>query len=331
MLPIINLNRQEIGVKTYERWKRCPDQSDNGKGPLHEPRNKLTSEEKNEIIAVCTSEEYCDRPPSQIVPSLADKGVYIASESSYYRVLREHNMQHHRANSRKPKNRKPEPLIAHRPNEVWSWDITYLPTDIRGRFFYLYLIMDVFSRKIVGWTVKESENQYYASELIEMTCLVEGVIADTLTLHSDNGGPMKGSTMLAKLQQLQVAASFSRPSVSNDNPYSESLFRTLKYRPTYPENAFISLSMAENWVDNFVTWYNCVHLHSNIKFVTPEDRHNGFDKSILSHRITVYKKAQSARPERWSKKTRNWERIKEVKLNPLKEIEANSTIISATQ
>ena len=321
----------QIGVKTYERWKKNPEHGDKRKGPLHAPKNKLTQKEKERIINVCTSEEYCDLPPSQIVPLLADRGQYIASESTFYRVLKDHNMQHHRSNSKAPRNNKPAPLIATRPNEVWSWDITYLPASVRGAFYYLYMIMDIFSRKIVGWAVHESENQAYSSSLIEMTCLVEDVSQDSLRLHSDNGGPMKGSTMLAKLQELHIVPSFSRPSVSNDNPYSESLFGTMKYRPTYPEHAFNSIEKAIAWVDDFVTWYNTQHLHSGIHFVTPEDRHNGFDSAILENRKRVYEKAKSKRPERWSKTTRNWNRTDEVYLNPLKEKSKESTLDSVTQ
>jgi transposase InsO family protein len=192
------------------------------------------------------------------------------------------------------------------------------------------MIMDVFSRKIVGWAVHEAENSVYASELIEMTCIVEDVAKDTLVLHSDNGGPMKGSTMLATLQKLRVASSFSRPSVSNDNPYSESLFGTMKYRPSYPEKAFASMEKAIEWVGDFVKWYNTQHFHSGIRFVTPEDRHNGFDVAILQHRHSVYEKARSKHPKRWSKSTRNWNRIEEVSLNPLKEEVKKSTMVEVS-
>lgn len=158
--------------------------------------------------------------------------------------------------------------------------------------------MDVYSRKIVGWAVHEKESMEYSSELIEMSCIFEGVDPDVLTLHSDNGAIMKGVTMLAKLQELKVAYSFSRPSVSNDNPYSESLFGTMKYCNQYPDKPFGPMDKDHEWVKNFVLWYNSQHLHSGIKFVTPEDRHNGFDIPTLKNRTKVYEKAKSKHPER---------------------------------
>ena len=313
-----------IGVRTYQRWTTTPTLLDNRKGPKQEPKNKLSMEEKNKILEICKLKEYCDLPPSQIVPKLCDRGQYIGSESSIYRVLKANDMQHHRSNKQVPKNNKPMPIIALNPNEVWSWDITYLPSPIRGQFYFLYMIMDIFSRMIVGWAIHDKESQEYAAELIEMTCIMEGVSKNTLILHSDNGSPMRGSTMLAKLQQLEVLPSFSRPRVSNDNPYSESLFGTMKYRPTYPEHAFASIEKANEWVAQFVNWYNTQHLHSGIQYVTPEDRHNGFDGKILANRKKVYEIARSKHPERWSQNIRNWKRVGQVALNPLKENEEKS-------
>jgi transposase InsO family protein len=154
--------------------------------------------------------------------------------------------------------------------------------------------------------------------VLEAACLEEGVKKNQVLLHSDNGSPMKGATMLATLQRLGVIPSFSRPSVSNDNPYSEALFRTLKYSSIYPEKPFESLQTAREWVNKFVKWYNYQHLHSGIKFTTPEQRHNGDDEKILKDRTKVYLKAKSIYPHRWSKGIRNWSKIKEVKLNPEK-------------
>jgi transposase InsO family protein len=176
--------------------------------------------------------------------------------------------------------------------------------------------MDIFSRKIVGFNVYEKESADYASEVFTSACLKEGIKADSLVLHSDNGSPMKGSTLLATLQKLGIIASFSRPSVSNDNPYSEALFRTVKYCSQYPNNPFESLEQANYWVENFVYWYNHVHQHSALKFVSPSVRHHGLDKIILEHRHKVYEHAKSCHPNRWSKDTRNWTHISEVSLNP---------------
>ena len=178
--------------------------------------------------------------------------------------------------------------------------------------------MDVFSRKIVGWQVYEEESSALAADLMTDICQREGIARNQVTLHSDNGSPMKGATMLATLQQLGVIPSFSRPSVSNDNPYSESLFRTLKYRPDCPEQPFANLQAARGWVQGFVDWYNHEHLHSAINFVTPEQRHSGEDSVILAQRQQVYLNAQSKNPDRWSSDIRNWEPISVVYLNPEK-------------
>ena len=194
-----------------------------------------------------------------------------------------------------------------------------MPTQVKGIFLYLYLVMDIFSRKVVGWQVYQNESSAQAADLMTDICLQEDIEPNQVTLHSDNGSPMKGATMLSTLQQLGVIPSFSRPSVSNDNPYSESLFRTLKYRPEYPEKAFSNLETARHWVTGFVYWYNEEHLHSEIKFVTPGQRHRGEDMEILAHRKQVYQVAQSKNPERWSGDIRNWEPIKEVYLNPEKQ------------
>jgi transposase InsO family protein len=178
------------------------------------------------------------------------------------------------------------------------------------------MYLDIYSRKIVGWDVHETENSDHASDLVRTACLAEQVPQNQLVIHSDNGSPMKGSIMLATLQDLGVMPSFSRPSVSNDNPFSESLFRTCKYRPNYPEKPFETLEAAREWVGQFVDWYNTVHLHSGLRFVTPEDRHQGRDKQILSARHDLYLAARKNRPERWPGKTRNWSVVGEVKLNP---------------
>ena len=188
--------------------------------------------------------------------------------------------------------------------------------EVNSHPFYLYLIVDVFSRKIVGWAVHDTECQVLASDLIEAACEHEGVDQDQIALHSDNGGPMKGGIMLTMLQKLGIMPSFSRPSVSNDNPFSESLFRTMKYCPEYPSKPFATVDAASSWVINFVDWYNNHHLHSSIRYVTPAQRHEGEDKEILKRREKVYQGAQAKNPERWSGQTRDWSRVDVVRLNP---------------
>lgn len=304
-----------IDLKTHNRWKQ--DVVDKRNGPLTEPANKLSEDVKNEIVSTANSKKYVDLSPWQIVAKLADDGKYIASESSFYKVLKERKLLAHRGRAKAPAKKRPVPLIATGPNQIWSWDITYLKSKIRGEYFYLYLFMDIFSRKIVGYDIFERESMDYSAELFEQICINEGVAKDQLVLHSDNGGPMKGATMLATLQRLGVMPSFSRPRVSDDNPYSESLFKTLKYKSDYPE-IFKNFSDVKNWVLKFVDWYNEAHLHSGIKFVSPASRHRGEDKEILKNRKNVYLQAKLDFPERWgNRKIRNWDYDEKVYLNHL--------------
>jgi putative transposase len=308
-----------ISAKTFQRWSQPGNASDGRLDATHKPVHKLTALERQRILKLVNEPEYADLAPSQIVPRLADEGRYIASESTLYRILKEEKQLHHRQKS-KPANpaKKPRALTAIGPNQIYTWDITYLPTLVQGVFLYLYLVLDIYSRKIVGWQVHEEERSALAADLMTDICRREGVKRHQVTLHSDNGSPMKGATMLATLQQLGIMPSFSRPSVSNDNPYSESVFRTLKYRPNYPGKPFAGLQAARNWVQGFADWYNYEHRHSAIKFVTPAQRHAGEDIQILANRERVYLKARSANPLRWSGDTRNWDTIKEVYLNPEK-------------
>ena len=306
-----------ISVRTLERWELKGAEGDLRKGPITTPANKLTQTERKRIIETCTSEEFRDLPPTQIIPLLADKGEYIASEATFYRILKAEKMLTHRNDTNPEKRHRPQELIATKPCQVWSWDVTYLKTYTKGIFFYLYLIMDVYSRKIVGWDVHYEDNAENASVLAEITCMLEGIEEGQVIIHSDNGPSQKGATMLGTLERLGVAASFSRPSVSNDNPYSESLFKTMKYVPSYPEKGFSDKEEAKAWVERFVTCYNTIHLHSGIKFVTPESRHLGIDKAILENRKDVYRRAKACNPNRWSGETRNWNIIEKVLLNPL--------------
>lgn len=181
---------------------------------------------------------------------------------------------------------------------------------------YLYMIMDVYSRKIVAAEVREVERGEYAAALLQRAVIVENCRNNGLILHSDNGAPMKSFTMLAKMYELGIYSSFNRPRVSNDNPYSESLFRTLKYCPEWPADGFTDISKAREWVHSFIRWYNTQHRHSGIKFVTPEQRHQGLDKTLFKQRKVVYETARYLHPERWSGKTRNWTPIEIVALNP---------------
>ena len=302
-----------LDTRTIQRWQKSPQ--DQRHGPHSAPSNKLSSAERAKIVQVATSVEYRGKSPNQIVPLLADKGIYLGSESTFYRVLREEGLQHHRSNAKPAERKRPTSLTATGPNQVWSWDITYMRGPIKGTFYYLYMFIDVWSRKVVGYSVEACESSDLASELMVDICRAEGIDPGQVSLHADNGSPMKGATMLATLQALGVFASFSRPSVSNDNPYSESLFRTLKYRPGYPSKPFHSLDAARAWVDGFVEWYNHEHLHSAIRYVTPSSRHAGADVAILAYRRSVYQRARSQHPERWSGACRDWSRPLKVVLN----------------
>lgn len=294
-------------VKADGRWKPAAGR---------QPHNKLSLLERQEVLNTANSQAFAHLSPNQIVPVLADQGRYIASESTFYRVLRDADQLAHRGKAKPPTRKRPAPLQANAPNQLWSWDITYLASTVRGIFFYLYLIMDVFSRKIVGWEVHERETADYAAKLFRKIYLREGVAGKDLVLHSDNGSPMKGATMLATLQRLGVMPSFSRPSVSDDNPYSEALFKTLKYHPGYPDKPFVNLDEARNWVAGFQHWYNEIHRHSALKFVTPGQRHRGEDIAILEQRHLLYEEAKKQSPARWAGKTRNWAPVSVVHMNP---------------
>ena len=275
------------------------------------------------MLELCNQPAYQSRPPAYIVADQLDQGHYPGSASTLYRVLREHGQQHRRGRQCPQKAKRPPVThTADAPNDVWSWDITWLPGPARGTWFHLYLIMDIYSRKIVGHEVYSTESGEQARDVVEKACWREHLQARErpLVLHSDNGSPMKGATMLATLQRLGVVPSFSRPSVSDDNPFSESLFRTLKYSPAYPRKPFGSLEEARHWVHEFVTWYNHEHRHSAIKFVTPEQRHAGLDRELLQRRHRVYQEAKARNPARWSKDTRNWDQAGPTWLNPPKDL-----------
>jgi len=308
-----------LTARTLQRW-RINGEIGADKRPTASkpaPSNKLSDEERQAVINVCNTEAFASLPPSQIVPILADRGEYLACESTFYRILKAGNMLSHRGKA-KPRNIHPRPtsFTAKKANEVWSWDISYMPTRVIGQHYYLYMIEDIYSRKIVGWEVHESETGEQAAELLERSVWGEKCRKQDLVLHSDNGAPMKSLTMRAKMYDLGVVTSRSRPRVSNDNPYSESLFRTVKYHPRWPSEGFKSLEEARKWVRSFADWYNNEHRHSRIRFVTPNQRHEGLDVKILEKRKDLYQKKRNEHPERWSRSERNWQPVGDVELNP---------------
>ncbi len=313
-------NEAEISLRTYRRWVKADGQVQQDRRPeaiRPEPKNKLNSEEIAEILAVCNRPEYASLPPSQIVPKLVDQGIYLASESSLYRVLHTHKQVQHRGRSHAAAKRAaPTSYTATGPNQVWSWDITYCPSSVRGLYYYLYLIEDIYSRKIVGWEVHDRECGELAAQLLQQTVMREQCFKKPIVLHSDNGAPIKSVALKAKMEDLGVTGSHSRPRVSNDNPYSESLFRTMKYCPRWPCEGFKDLQAVREWVNNFAIWYNEDHCHSRIGFVTPLQRHCGEDKELLEKRRIVYMQAKQKNPHRWSGEIRKWAHVGEVELNP---------------
>lgn len=307
-----------LSVRTLERWREQEVGTDRRAGPRSVPGNKLSVLEEQHILDLVNQPEFRDLPPKQIVPILAERGVYVGSEATIYRILRKARQLRHREMSRPPSKRHaPRELVAVAPNQVWSWDITWLASTVRGLYFRAYMVLDVWSRKIVAAEVFEHESAEHASILVTQACEQSGIAYGQLALHADNGGPMKASTMLATLQSLGVASSFSRPGVSNDNPFSESAFRTMKYRPNYPERPFATLEEARDWLRDFVRWYNTCHRHSAIGFVTPDERHSGRDTQTLARRRVTYNVARRRHPQRWSRHVRPWTAPAVVTLNPV--------------
>lgn len=320
---------KEIGIsrRTYDRWckQRCEEQSlldrrGLNTNPKVAQERRLLPEEEQAILDTCNSAEFANLPPSQIAPALADRGDYIASESTMYRVLRKHRQLQRRGRAKAhTRPAKPDEIKATDVGQCYCWDITWLPTLVTGMFFKLYMVLDLYSRKVVGWEVHETELGQHAKALFDKIHLRERPNFKGLSVHSDNGAPMKGMTLQAMFANLGISSSFSRPSVSNDNPFAESLFRTLKYVPMFPEKPFETIEQAREWVHRFVKWYNTEHKHSALNFVTPEQKHRGEDHLILASRHTVYEAAKARNPSRWSGKTRNWAPVVETVLNPVEQ------------
>lgn len=320
----LHLACQEAGidVRTYQRWKGCHGLTLGDKRPTAyrpRPAHALSAQERAHLLAVANEPRFADLPPARIVPALADEGVYLASESTFYRVLRAAGQNAHRGRSKAPRPaRAPSTHVATAPGQLWAWDMTFIPTQIAGRWFYLYLIIDLFSRKIIGAEVHETDDASHAAQLARRTALKERIANHTHkpVLHGDNGSTFKATTVLAMLHWLGIKPSYSRPRVSDDNAHVEALFRTAKYRPEFPVQGFATLDDARQWMHAFVHWYNHEHRHSGIRYVTPAQRHSGTDQVILNQRHALYQQALKHHPRRWSGKTRNWAWQDSVTLNP---------------
>jgi putative transposase len=311
-----------INCRTLQRWRTQPcgisaDRRPDAIRPT--PVHALSAQEREAVLRMANEPRFASVPPARIVPMLADEGVYLASESTFCRVLRDHGQAAHRGRAKAPQaSRPPTTHIAVAPGQVWCWDMTFLPTKVVGRWLYLYLILDLYSRKIVGWEVNAADHADHAARLVQRTALAEGIAACSTkpVLHGDNGSTLKATTVLAMLQWLGVKPSYSRPRVSDDNAYAEALFRTAKYRPEFPTRGFDDLTQARAWAGRFVHWYNVEHRHSGIRYVSPAQRHAGEDDAVLRARHALYQQARTAHPARWSGNTRNWAPVDAVALNP---------------
>jgi putative transposase len=298
-----------VAERTLQRWQRPETVEEGRRGPRTAPRHTLSQGERDQRVALAARPECCNVRPHQIVPRLADRGAYLASASSFYRVLKTAPLLAQRGRAPPAQRARPRAYEGPAPRTLFRWDITYVLSPIRGPYLYLYLFVEVCFRKAVGAEVHAEESMEHSSRLLDRICRAEGIEPHQVSVHADNGGAMNGSTLLATMQRLGVRPSFSRPSVSHDNPFSESLFRTLQYCPLYPTAPCASLDAVRAWGATFIQWYNEEHLHSGIRFTPPASRHAGTDAAILHNRARGSHAAQRTHPSRWSGATRHWTKI----------------------
>lgn len=267
-------------------------------GPTSSPI-ALSPEERQEILDQLHSERFIDRAPAEVYNTLLDEGVYLGSVRTYYRILAANQeVKERRAQRRHTVYSKPE-LLATGPNQVWTWDITKLLGPVKWTYYYLYVILDIFSRYVVGWMLAEREAACWAQQLIEETYIKQNIKPGQLTIHSDNGAPMKATPMVGLHNRLDVAKSCSRPHVSNDNPFSESQFKTMKYSPGFPRRFEGGFEEASAFSTGFFPWYNQIHRHSGIEFLTPEMVHYGLADQVLAERHVRLLQAYEANPDRF--------------------------------
>lgn len=302
-----------IHPRTFRRWRSDP--IDRRAACRKTNRRALSEEERSRIVEICCSPKYRDVTPPEIVARLAEEGTYIASARTFYRVLKEAGKLHHRGNTRPPRTPyKPPELKATGPDQVYSWDITWIPSLVRGIFWYAYVIVDVWSREIVGWSIHHEEHERHAKVLFEQLRRRRNLSGTWL--HADNGNPMKGATFAVWLATLGMFLSHSRPLVKNDNPYIESFFKTLKYHAAYPRR-FETIEAAREWFADFIDWYNTTHRHSGIGYVTPQQRRSGASSELFRRRNETLRAAWEMHPERFPKTgPRFWRESRVVYLNP---------------
>jgi len=282
---------------TYHRRRKPKLVEQQSPKPRRSPR-RLSAEERIAVLAVLHADRFVDGSPSEVYATLLDEGVYLCSVSTMYRILRvELEVRERRAQVRRPNYAKPE-LLATAPNQVWSWDITRLLGPVKWSYFQLYVILDIFSRYVVGWLVAPRESEALAVTLLEQTYHKQQIAHGELVVHADRGSSMTSKSVAFLLADLGVEKTHSRPHVSNDNPYSESQFKTMKYRPEFPDR-FESIEHARRFCRQFIDWYNTVHHHSGIGLLTPAVVHYGRADEITARRAAVLAIAFTARPERF--------------------------------
>ena len=278
----------------YRRHRPAPGRQQ----PRKTPARALDAAEREQVLEVLACERFVDRSPAEVVATLLDEGQYLCSERTMYRILAaEQPVRERRNQLTHPRYAKPE-LVATAPNQTWSWDITRLLGPKRWTYFYLYVLLDIFSRYVVGWMVAERESSALAAKLIEQTCLKQGIEPQVLTLHSDRGAPMTSKCTAQLLADLGVTRSLSRPQVSDDNPFSEAQFKTLKYHPGFP-GRFDDIAAATAFCRTFFPWYNSEHRHAGIAMLTPDVVHHGRAQRILEQRERTLRAAWSQHPERF--------------------------------
>ncbi len=306
----------QLSERTIQRWNRNGT-GDQRKGAKKSVPRKLSEEERDKVYETCCSQRFKDLNPHEIYHTLLDENEYLASESTIYRILRERNAISHRSETREGSSRKkPEERTATAPNQVWMWDITWLKSPVTGIWFYAYVIIDLFDRSVISWAIHNEESDVHSAELFRQACQKHG--CSPKFVHSDNGNPMKGITLVGLFYQLGIVPSYSRPRVSDDNPYIESFFKTLKYTPGYPDH-FSSIDHARTWMADFVDWYNNRHWHSGMQYITPMQKRKGEHHRIFASRNRTLFEAKVRFPERWGRRDTRKYNVKEQEiLNPTK-------------
>lgn len=266
--------------------------------PTQKVKHALSDQEREQVRDCLNSPRFQDKSPRQVYATLLDEGRYLCHWRTMYRILQMYGeVKERRQQSRHPVRIKPE-LVATQPKQIWSWDITWLPTEVKGRFFYLYVILDIYSRYVVGWMIETKESGELAKQFIAQTCVQQRVERDQLTLHADRGAPMRSQGVAALLQDLGIKKSHSRPRTSDDNPFSESQFKTMKYRPDYP-GKFEAIEAAKVWARRFFQWYNEEHYHSGLSLLTPQMVHEGQSEQVCAQRQLVLNDAFAQHPGRF--------------------------------